>query len=132
MPYCPKLELLLQGGCPGQGLAWTRPGLDKAWPGQGLAWTGLAWTGLVWTGLAWTGQAWTGLAWTRPGLDRPGLDRPGLDRPGLCLVHIENVRFCTEIMKYGLNQLAMTPFGAIFGQNPSHGVWEASGMPPGP
>ena len=91
------------------------PGLDKAWPGQGLAWTGLAWTGL-----------------DRPDLDRPGLDKPGLDRPGLCLVHKESVRFSTEIMKYGLNQVAMTPFGAIFGQNPSHGVWEASGMPPGP
>ena len=37
-------------------LAWTRPGLDKAWPGQ--AWPGQAWPGqgLAWTSLAWTGQ----------------------------------------------------------------------------
>ena len=51
---------------PGQGLAWTRPGLDrpgldKAWPGQ--AWPGQAWPGQAWPGQAWPGQAWPGQAW---------------------------------------------------------------------
>ena len=49
----------------------------------------------------------------------------------LCLAHTENARYSTKIMKIDTNQVAMAPFGAIFGQNPPHGVWEASGMPPG-
>ena len=35
-------------------------------------------------------------------------------------------------MKNGPKQVAMAPFGTIFIQNRSYGVWEASGMPPGP
>ena len=67
-----------------------------------------------------------------PAPPRPQASLCLLHRETLCLGHIENARFWTEIMKYGLNQVAMPLFGAIFGQNPSHGVWEASGMPPGP
>ena len=61
----------------------------------------------------------------------PKFAKPGLDRPGLCFVHIENGRFYAEIMKYGLNQVAMPPFGAILRQNPSGprglgSLWDAS------
>ena len=39
---------------------------------------------------------------------------------------------CTKIINNVLKQVHMAPFGLILGQNPSHRIWDASGMPPGP
>ena len=114
----------------GQGLAWTRPGLDKAWPGQGLAWTGLAWTGLAWTGLAWIGLAWPGQAWEpksqffdekkRPCEERsPGPE--GLESP-------ENQFF----VKIEPKLVWMVGFGVRYRQSGAKLRYECIGIPPTP
>ena len=38
----------------------------------------------------------------------------------------------TEVIKNYPNEVHMARFGPIIAQNRSHGLWEASGMPPGP
>ena len=44
----------------------------------------------------------------------------------------QNVGKCTKIIKNGPNRVEMAPFGPKLAQDRSHGLWEASGMPPGP
>ena len=67
--------------------------------------------------------------------DFPRIRRPGPGRVSLsvsCTQRRQNQVFESKNMKNCLNQVATAPFDAIFCQNPSHRVWEASGIPPAP
>ena len=45
---------------------------------------------------------------------------------------VEDCQISDKIMKIGPNQVHMALFGMTLCQNPSHMVWDASGMPPVP
>ena len=48
------------------------------------------------------------------------------------IVNTAECQIWRKIMKNELNQVQMAPFGLIINQDGSYGVWEASGIPPGP
>ena len=57
-------------------------------------------------------------------------DHPGISRRR----RLQNAWKMHKNHKHGPEQVhnIMAPFGPIFAQDGSHGLWEASGMPPGP
>ena len=48
------------------------------------------------------------------------------------IVNTAECQIWRKIMKNELNQVQMAPFRLIFNQDGSYGVWESSGIPPGP